>query len=193
MVDFIRWLAAVLVVLTSIALLLGRDWRWNLGLLAAQYLAIFILFLSHWPLTMSAAKLVTGWMAAAALGMTLSSQLPDSLVDDSSRIFKLFLAIVVTIAVAQMMLVINNWIPDAGLPLLLASLMLIGQGLLQLGMTVEPFRVTLGLLTTLSGFELLSSTLDNSIMVAALLAAVTLGLALVGSYLITLRMTTEAE
>jgi len=160
--------------------------------LALQYLAIFSLFLIHWPLTMSAAKLVTGWMAAAILGVTLSNQ-ADFLPIQSSRLFKLLLALVVAGAVFQGTLVVNDWIPDAGFPLVLAALLLIGQGLLQLGMTADPFRVTLGLLTTFSGFDLLSSPLDNSVLVAALLTASTLGIALAGSYLLTLQFSVEQE
>lgn len=192
MLEFLRWFAAILVLFTSVTLLLSRDWRWSLGVLAAQYLAIFLLFLVHWPLTMSAAKLVTGWMAAAILGVTLVNQ-ADFLPAQSSRIFKFLLALVVAGAVVQGVLVVNDWIPDAGFPLVLASLMLIGQGLLQLGMTVEPFRATLGLLTVLSGFELLSAPLDNSVLVTAMLAAATLGIALAGSYLLTLQLTPAEE
>jgi len=192
MLEFLRWSAAILVLFTSVTLLLSRDWRWSLGVLAAQYLAIFLLFLIHWPLTMSAAKLVTGWMAAAILGVTLVNQ-ADFLPVQSSRIFKFLLALVVAGAVVQGVLVVNDWIPDAGFPLVLASLMLIGQGLLQLGMTVEPFRATLGLLTVLSGFELLSAPLDNSVLVTAMLAAATLGIALAGSYLLTLQLTPAEE
>jgi len=192
MLEFLRWFAAILVLFTSVTLLLSRDWRWSLGVLAAQYLAIFLLFLIHWPLTMSAAKLVTGWMAAAILGVTLVNQ-ADFLPVQSSRIFKFLLALVVAGAVVQGVLVVNDWIPDAGFPLVLASLMLIGQGLLQLGMTVEPFRATLGLLTVLSGFELLSAPLDNSVLVTAMLAAATLGIALAGSYLLTLQLTPAEE
>src|SRR5512145_2558099 len=124
MLEFLRWFAAILVLFTSVTLLLSRDWRWSLGVLAAQYLAIFLLFLIHWPLTMSAAKLVTGWMAAAILGVTLVNQ-SDFLPAQSSRIFKLLLALVVSGAVIQGVLVVNDWIPDAGFALVLASLMLI--------------------------------------------------------------------
>ncbi len=192
MFEFLRWFAAILILATTLVLLLSRDWRWSLAVLALQYLAIFSLFLIHWPLTMSAAKLVTGWMAAAILGVTLSNQ-ADFLPIQSSRLFKLLLALVVAGAVFQGTLVVNDWIPDAGFPLVLAALLLIGQGLLQLGMTADPFRVTLGLLTTFSGFDLLSSPLDNSVLVAALLTASTLGIALAGSYLLTLQFSVEQE
>jgi hypothetical protein len=192
MLEYLRWFAAILILSSAITLLLSRDWRLSLGALAVQYLAIFIILLAHWPLTMSAAKLVTGWMAAATIGMTLANR-TDFLPVHTSRLFKFFLALVVVGAVIQAVFPVNEWIPAAGLPLIFASLALIGLGILQLGMTVEPFRVTLGLLTTLSGFELLSAPLDNSVLVVALLAAVTLGIALIGSYLLTLHFAAAQE
>lgn len=191
-VEFLYWFAAILTLVTAVILLLSRDWRLSLAVLAVQYLAVFGLFLSHWPLTMSSAKLVAGWMAAAILGMTLSDRI-DFLPVHSSRLFKLFVALVVIGAVLQSAGLVDAWIPDAGFPLVLASLTLVSLGILQLGMTGEPFRTTLGLLTTLSGFELLSSPLDNSALVAALLAAVTLGIALIGSYLLLLQFSAEAS
>jgi hypothetical protein len=181
--EIFYWPAAMLILVTTVILLLSRDWRWSLVALALQYLAVFVLFLEHWLLTMSAAKLVAGWMAAATLGVTLSNR-EDFLPVQSSRIFKFFLSLVVIGAIWQAVSVVDLWLSAAGTPLVLASLLLIGLGLLQLGMTVEPFRVTLGLLTVFCGFELLSAPLDNSVLVAALLAAVTLGIALLGSYLL---------
>jgi hypothetical protein len=44
--------------------------------------------------------------------------------------------------------------------------------------------VTIGLLTVLCGFEILYASIENSILVAALLSVINLGLALVGAYLI---------
>jgi hypothetical protein len=192
MLEYLRWFAAILILVTTVVLLLSRDWRLSLAVLAVQYLAIFVLFLAHWPLTMAAAKLITGWMAAAILGITLSNR-ADFLPVQTSRLFKLFLALVVVGAAIQAVSAVSEWLPLVGLPLALAGLLLITQGILQLGMTADPFRVTLGLLTTLSGFELLSAPLDNSVLVAALLAAVTLGIALIGSYLLLLQFATAPE
>jgi len=57
--------------------------------------------------------------------------------------------------------------------------------MLELGITVQPLRVTIGLLTVFCGFEILYASIENSILVAALLSVINLGLALVGAYLIT--------
>ena len=73
------------------------------------------------------------------------------------------------------------------------ALILIGMGLLHLGLSVHPMRVTLGLLITLAGFEVLYASLENSILVSGLLAVITLGLALTGSYLLSLNPSATPE
>jgi hypothetical protein len=188
------WLATGLLVFTAIGLLLNRDWRWSLALLAGQYFAAFWLILAHWPLTMSAAKLVTGWMAAAVLGMAQIAVKEDAAAELSwpqGRLFRLFVAGLVMITVSQAAHSVNDWLPEAGLPVVVGALVLIGLGLLHLGITVQPLRVILGLLTMLLGFEILYATIENSILVAGMLSVVTLGLALTGSYL--LSTTGEAD
>jgi hypothetical protein len=59
---------------------------------------------------------------------------------------------------------------------------LIGLGLLQIGLTSHPIRVIIGLLTIISGFEILYAVVEQSALVAGLLAGVTMGLALLGVY-----------
>src|SRR5512133_2764867 len=89
------WIAALALAVTSVGLLLSRDWRWSLGLLAIQYFAAFWLVSEHWPLTMSAAKLVSGWMAAAVLGMTQLNIKDDAAGETSwpeGRLFRVFAA-----------------------------------------------------------------------------------------------------
>jgi hypothetical protein len=87
---------------------------------------------------------------------------------------------------------VEDTIPGIGMPVISGSLILMGLGMLQLGMTAQPFRVILGLLTTLSGFEALYAALESSILVAAMMSTVNLGLALVGAYLLTARKQEES-
>jgi hypothetical protein len=58
-------------------------------------------------------------------------------------------------------------------------------GLLHLGLTAQPLRISIGLLTTLAGFEIIYASVETSILVAGLLAGVNIGLGLVGAYMIT--------
>lgn len=185
----------VLLILTSVGLLVSREWRWSIALLSGQYLAAFWLVYLHWPLTMSAAKLITGWMAAAALGMTQVNMKQDESSETSwpqGGAFRLFSAGLVLLAVFAASRSVTGWLPGVGLPNATGALVLISLGLLHLGMTANPLRVTMGLLTVLLGFEILYAAVENSILVAGLLSAITLGLALTGSYLVTLTLAEDS-
>ena len=187
MPEPLLWVGVLLILGSSITLLLIRDWRVSLGVLALQYLGMFVLVNFHWPLGMSTAKLITGWMAAAILGMTQSGLPIFPSLENSwpeGRGFRLFIASLVIIAVASFAPSMQTWLPGISLPVAYGGLLLIGLGMLQLGITIQSLRVTIGLLTVLCGFEILYASIENSILVAALLSVVTLGLALVGAYLI---------
>ena len=182
------WIAVVTILITSIGLLLTRDWRWSIILLAIQYLGMFILTLQHWPLGMASVKLVAGWMSAAILGMTRSG-MPSLNFDEQSfwprgRLFRLLAASMVLLIISAATPSVDTIMADAGYAVTGGSLLLIGMGLLHLGITSYILRVVIGLMTVLSGFEILYSAVEGSILVAALLAIINLGLALVGAYLL---------
>ena len=182
------WTAVVLMVITSAGLLLARDWRWSIILLAAQYMGMFILTLQHWPIGMASVKVVAGWMSAAILGMTRSGLPGEALVEDNiwprGLLFRLFAAATVVLIVAVVTPGVDTIMADAGFPVTNGGLLLIGMGLLHLGITARVMHVAIGLMTVLSGFEILYSTVEGSVLVAALLAVINLGLALVGAYLL---------
>ena len=185
----LAWIAVLLITITSIGLLLARDWRWLIIFLSAQYFGMLILTLLHWPLGMASVKVVAGWMSAAILGMTRSG-LPreDKTEKDSilprGRMFRLFAAGIVVVIVATATPRVDALMANAGFAVTTGSLLLIGMGLLHLGVTDHILRVIIGLMTVLAGFEILYATVEGSILVAALLAMINLGLALAGSYLL---------
>jgi len=191
------WIAVVIIIVTSVGLLIARDWRVSIILLAVQYLAMFILALLHLPLGMASVKVVSGWMSSAILGMTRSG-VPDNESDEENiwprgRLFRLFAAGIVGILVAGATPTVDNIMADAGFAVTAGGLLLIGMGLLHLGITSQILRVTLGLMTVLAGFEVLYATVEGSVLVVALLAVINLGLALVGSYLMIASSSKEAE
>lgn len=191
------WIAVIIIVITSVGLLVARDWRVSIILLAVQYLAMFILSLLHLPLGMASVKVVSGWMSSAILGMTRSG-LPDNESNEENiwprgRLFRLFAAGIVGIIVAGATPTVDNVMADAGFAITSGALLLIGMGLLHLGITSQILRVTLGLMTVLAGFEVLYATVEGSVLVVALLAVINLGLALVGSYLMIASSSREAE
>ena len=185
----IAWIAVAIILITSTGLLIARDWRWSLILLATQYFCMFILTLQHWPVGMASVKLVAGWMSAAILGMTRSSfpaqDFEETGLWPRGRLFRLFAAGMVLLIVLATTPSVDTIMADAGYAVTGGSLLMIGMGLLHLGITDYNLRVVIGLMTVLSGFEILYSAVEGSILVAALLAVVNLGLALVGAYLMT--------
>ena len=188
MIFTIAWIAVIMIIITSAGLLIVRDWRWSIILLAVQYLGMFILVLQHWPLGMASVKVVAGWMSAAVLGMTRSGlNVPDVDIEGiwpRGRLFRLFMAGMVLMIVAAVTPNVDTIVADAGYAVTGGSLILIGMGLLHLGTTSHFLRVVIGLMTVLSGFEIIYSAVEGSVLVAGLLAVINLGLALVGSYLL---------
>jgi hypothetical protein len=195
--TILSWVAVGLLLVTSIGLLISRDWRWSLGFLAAQYLGMFWLVSLHWPFGLASVKLVTGWMASATLGVTRLGMSEHETIRESAwpqgRLFRLFAAAIVVILVIAATPQVETMIPGISRPVIAGSLLLAGMGLLHLGITAEILRIILGLLTVMAGFEILYATVETSILLAGLLAIVNLGLALAGAYLMTSAPPEDAE
>ncbi len=182
----LNWLAGVLILMAGIGLFVSRDWRWNLGAMALQYLAAFWLVHASWPLAASAVKLITGWMACAALGMTLASARTEPGKEHGWRdggFFRLLAAVLAGLVAFILATRLSAWLGIAP-PIAWGSLTLMAVGLLLIGITTQPLRVILGLLTLLAGFEITYAAIESSELVTAAQSVITLGLALTGAYLL---------
>jgi hypothetical protein len=191
------WVVVLLLAITSVGIMLARDWRWIIIYLAVQYAGVFILALQHWPTGMAAVKVIAGWMSAAILGMTRSNYVDEQINSNDilpqGRFFRSIAAIVVGLIVASGAPLVDAIMADAGLAVAAGGLLLVGMGLLHLGVTDRILQVTIGLMTILAGFEILYAAVESSILVAALLAVINLGLALAGSYLLIASNARETE
>ncbi|MFN8413362.1 MAG: hypothetical protein U0Z26_13320 [Anaerolineales bacterium] len=185
------WFVVAMILLGAGAMLINRDWRIQLGALALQYFATFWLVTRHQPFIMGSAKLVTGWMVVAAIGMTRLSltqsehenePAPNFIPDN--RWFSIALLAIMVLVTAGATPRIEEIIPGLGLPVIAGGLLLITTGMIHLGITSDILRVILSLLTILAGFDILYAAVESSILVAGLLALTNLGLGLVGSYLL---------
>jgi hypothetical protein len=188
MLSILAWVGVLVVIVSSTGLLLSRQWRWDIGFLSVQYVGVALLVLQHWPIGMAAVKLVTGWMTTAAIAMTLTAlpphEEPDQEFWPQGRTFRLFLVGVVLVVALAATPRVQASLSGIGAPVVAGTIILAGVGLLQLGTSAEILRVVVALLTVLAGFEVLYAALESSILVAALLAVVTLGIGLVGAYLL---------
>jgi hypothetical protein len=195
--GFFGLIVLLLLLLSAAALLMNRDWRWVLGALGLQYLLAFLIVSSSWPLELAAVKLVAGWMAGAVLGLTRMNLTSEP--EDTSRrlptspaflILSTFLVVLVVSGAAP---ALADWARQMSINQAWGGLILIGLGLLQVGLSGSSFRSVVGLLCLLSGFEILYAAVEASLLVAALLGVLNLGVALAGSYLLQNSVTESRE
>ena len=170
--------------------LVRRQWLVNMGALALQYGMVFLLLITFRNPSLGIIKLLVGLMVTLILYLTLVSlgtlqPLQYIFRFSLGEIFRGLAGIFMIIAVTLFTPGLRTEVfPLTSLPVLTASLGLVILGLLQRGMITEPLYVIIGLLTFLSGFELLYGSMEFSTVLEALFAAVNLGLALVGAYII---------
>jgi hypothetical protein len=193
--DLLGLIAVIILVFTSFGLLLSMDWRYLVLALAGQYLGVFLLVWISWPLEQAVVKLVAGWMAGAILGTTLIN-IEGSAARSGrqiNRVFRFLAGTLILLFVFSITPSLIDWVPGATTAQIWGGLLLIGIGLLHLGLDQHPLRVVLALLTLLSGFEILYSVVEDSILVAGLLAGIDLSLAMVGAYLLLAPTLEEVE
>ncbi len=185
--GFLGFIVLLLLLATSSALLMNRDWRWVLAALGLQYFLAFLLITPSWPLELAAVKLVAGWMAGAVLGLTRMN-LPEQPIEDqklpTSPVFLILSTTLVMVVVLGAAPALADWARQLSVNQAWGGLLLIGMGLLQVGLSGSSFRGIVGLLSLLCGFEILYAAVEASLLVAALLGILNLGVALAASYLL---------
>lgn len=182
---FVLGFCLALLAVVGLAQLLTRDWRWRLGYLSAIYLLAFVLITASWPLELAAVKLVSGWMATAVLGLTQLNKPQSEEHDDfpQSPLFLSMAAGLVIVLASGAAPAMVAWARQFDPGVVWGGLFLIGMGLLHVGLSSNVFNNGLGLLILLAGFEILYAGVETSILVAGLLALLTLGISLVSAFL----------
>ena len=189
MTDLIQSILASVLFLCGAGIAIVNSRRWMTGLLAIQYIGVFSLVSISWPIEIAVVKLVAGWMAAAILFLTYEN-LPTAGKDLQpaaslpGTFFQGFTAVLIGLSFFSLVPVALRWFLGATSQQVLGGLWLLGLGLLQLGLSREAIRIIIGLLTVISGFEILYATLEASVLMTGLLAILNIGLAFVGAYLL---------
>jgi hypothetical protein len=179
--------AVIWVLVMGLVLLVSRDWRPTLLALAGQYIGVFILVALSWSMELAVIKLVTGWMAGAVLGMTrleVTTEQERTTPWLAGRLFRLLAAAVFLLAAFSAAPQLAEWSPRLSLYQAMGGLVLLSLGLLHMGLTTRSWRLVLGLLTSLAGFEIIYAAVEDAYLVAGLLAVINLAVALVGAYLL---------
>ena len=172
---------------SSTGQLLSRGWRWSLAFLGIQYLGVFWFVQTIWPINLAVIKLLSGLIVCIALA---SSQLSATSIENlesswpQGYLFRIFAAALIVIATLTLATPTSAWLGLINIRGTWVSLFLMGIGLLQLGITTQPLRVIIALLTIISGFEIIYAFVESSALVAAMLVLINLGLAMVGTFML---------
>ncbi len=177
-------IAFLLLFVTGTLLLLVRDWRASIGLLGIQYLAMFLVVLMMWPFSVALIKLMVGWMVAAVLSTSGAAQVDfsEEQLMPMGRIFRITLAALLLIVVLSVAPQLTDLLPEINIWVMRCGLLSLCLGLAHVGISTRPFRIILGLLTVLTGFEILYAAVEVSFLVIGLLAGVNMALSLAGVY-----------
>ena len=187
-------LVAGFVFVAGVLMLAGADWRWLLLNLAMVYAGAAALVALAWPWSLAATVMVSGWMAASVLGISQRSlEVPLPAERLSAKALRLLMGLLAGLLAAVFVAPMARWLPGMNPSQLWGSVALMLLGVWQVGLrSTRPLWVVSGLLTVLAGFEVLYAVLEQSLLLAGLLALVVVALALAGSYLV-LQQAAEAE
>jgi hypothetical protein len=162
--------------------------RWMLLALLGVYGSVAGILALDLPLPIGGVKMLSGTMVCLIL---LLSQIRTRWGSRASALYTIPSGWTFRLSATMLVLTAAWGIWRSGLSIFpgvdpnaqLCSVMLLGVGLLNAGISDDAYRVGFGLLTLIAGFEAGYSGLEPSLALAALLAGVHIGIALVVSYL----------
>lgn len=190
------------VIVTAIILIVVQDWRVSIIALAVQSILLGLLFATVLAPLLAGVQTVLGLLACLVLALTarhvgwgrrearpiarpsgpgryysVQRWLPTGLA------FRLVAALMGVVAAYTLSRRPGYQLPEVTESINLASCMLMALGVLALGLTEEPLKAGMGLLTFLSGFEMFYFTLEQALVLIGLFGAATLLIALATAHL----------
>jgi hypothetical protein len=209
-VSFLAAMPAVAgLLITAGILVVAREWRLNVIALTVQYFFVVLLLTRQIQLEVAAVKGLIGWLIcmvfylterradalerSAEAGKPVPAQRWQRWMMSARASFHLLA--VILIAVAAYTAALRIPLPETEVPrdITLACYLLAGLGVLLIGISESPMQVGLGLLTCLSGFDLVYVALEPSLALAGLLGGVSFLIALAAAYLRTVQAAGAAE
>ncbi len=183
--------------LTAGLIVIFFDWRILVLAFACQAVFIGLLFSQNLPPQVAGIKMMVGLLIAVQMfitGRQIASRrggAPSAEPPLRPRLRRVTTGFPFRVVVAVMVILISWQVSLSGLIALpnvspavsLAVIGLVAMGLLGLGLTEEPLKAGLLLLTVLGGFELYYSAVEPALAVIALLAAMNFAVALGVCYL----------
>ncbi len=187
------FLPVIILFITGSALVLMKPQPRSMIILAVQYIAVSWLASTSLPAAGVTAKLVTGLLVCVILYLGIRQIGDDPLQGDDQllsanlpfSIIALLLVTVASVSVARSTLFAQF---DIRMEASVGALFLIASSLLNLGLGTNQLRIGIGLLTLVSGAELIYGFIEPALALIALLTMVHLGIVLVISYIISIQV-----
>lgn len=193
--------AVLLAVLTAALLLFLRDWRWSLAVLVVQYIAAALLFAWILEPNMAGVKLIAGLFTCLILYFTGRQVDWGDFLDDSIETVSgsgrpvsigpitlpadMLLRPALALFMGAVALLFLPRPEGANLPgaVAVGGYALVAIGLIIVGVHLRPYKAGMGLLTFLTGFDLLFSALAFSNTLVVFFTAVQLATVLAATFL----------
>ena len=184
--------AIVGLIVTASLIVIIRDWRFSLAALSAQYVLAGLLLTRLIQPQVAVIKVLIGSLVCVVLYLTarLVSESSEALSLERGEAAKVLLPdfafrFLATLFVGLAIYSLSTRYPLPELPLDVnfACYWLVSLGLLVLILREEPLKAGMGLLTLITGFELLFSVLERSLSVVGFLGIANLLIALAIAYL----------
>ena len=188
-------IATWMIALLCILLVVWDNPRFILAGLCAAYALSAWLVTNSLPPSSGGAKFVAGLVACGIIYLGLSASGWDEELDHDHPIptgkpFRIGASLLVLLVAIGLTSNVSTLIPELSSNVAQGAMMLLVTGILILGLFDSAFRVGMGLLVMLAGFDILYSSVEPSVAIVALLALVHIGIALVVSYLLLLNPST---
>lgn len=182
--NWINLIPILILAFACLYILVADAWHKAMLAFAAIFLSTFCIIVQYWSFTFSLVKLLTGLMSLVVLGISINKHFPNSTRKRKAEwIFRLVTLLLIFTMMTFLINPISNYLSIPS-EIVLASLLLIGFGVFQLGITQEPQKIFLAILILFFGFELIFSANETSLLVNGLLALVSLLVSLIGSFVI---------
>jgi len=178
MLQNISIIAVLLILVATTIEFVLNQWRWISIAWVFQVFSVFWLTTLSWSFAESAVKLIGGWIAIAIV----SSVHPDSILEKENETmtsgfgFRFLVIAMIWLLAFSSSSLIQNLIP-ARVEILWGGMLLFGSGIIQVGFSRNIIRTIIGLITFISGFEVMYASIESSVLVSGVLAFLTIGLA----------------
>lgn len=177
MLSNISVIAVLILVITTTVLLVMNQWRWMSIAWVFQVFSVFWLTSLSWSIAESIVKLIGGWIIIAIVSSTHPDSILESEHDSISASFGFRFLISGMVWLFSFSIAPNiQEFTQTGIEVIWGGMLLFISGLMQIGLSKNYVRTIIGLITFISGFEVMYASIESSVLVSGLLVFITVGL-----------------